>query len=177
MIITETKLKGAFVIEPEVFKDERGYFAELWTRRELEERGMESRFVQGNVSYNRLKGTLRGMHYQAAPHAQAKLVGCTAGAMFDVGIDLRPDSATFRQWIGVELSRANRRVLYLPGDFAHGYQTLENDSEVSYLVTAPFAPAHERGVRWNDPAFGIEWPALAERIINTKDSQFPYLLL
>ena len=172
MSINETGLKGAFIIEPKLHEDTRGFFAQLWTEPELEAHGMESHFVQCNVSYNLRAGTLRGMHYQAAPHGQAKLISCTAGAIYDVGIDLRPDSPTFRQWIGVELSARNHRMLYLPGDFAHGYQTLEDGSEVLYLVSAPWEKTSERGVRWNDPAFSIIWPATDQRIINTRDDEY-----
>lgn len=177
MIITETNLKGALIIEPELFKDERGYFAELWTQIQLEERGMESLFVQCNVSYNRSKGTLRGLHYQVEPHAQAKLVRCTAGAIFDVGVDLNPDSPSYRQWVGVELSASNNRMMYLSGDFAHGYQTLTDDAEILYLVTAAYAPASEKGVRWNDAAFGIEWPEAGERIISKRDRDYQNVIV
>ena len=173
MMITETNLKGAFIIEPRLFEDQRGYFAELWTQTQLEAQGMESRFVQCNTSYNRKKGTLRGLHYQVAPNAQAKLVRCTSGAIFDVGVDLHPASPTYRQWVGVELSASNRRMVYLPGGFAHGYQTLEDDAEIVYLVTAPYAPASERGVRWDDAAFNIEWPEALERIISKRDEEYP----
>src|SRR5882672_5996863 len=173
MIISETKLKGAFIIEPELFKDERGYLAELWTQIQFQERGMESLFVQCNVSYNRKKGTLRGLHYQVAPDAQAKLVKCTTGAIFDVGVDLIPASRTYRQWVGVELSASNHRMLYLSGDFAHGYQTLADDAEVLYMATAGYAPASERGVRWDDAAFRIEWPEARERVMSKRDREFP----
>ncbi len=173
MIIRETDFKGAYIIEPELLKDERGHFAELWTETQLSAHGMDCKFVQSNVSYNRNKGTLRGLHYQVAPDAQAKLVCCTAGAIFDVGVDLNPHSATFRQWIGVELSASNHRMIYLSGDFAHGYQTLEDNSEILYLVTAGYAPASERGVRWNDCAFGIEWPNTANRIMSHRDQSYP----
>ena len=173
MIITETKLKGAFVIEPELFKDDRGYFAELWTQIQLRERGIDSLFVQCNISHNQKKGTLRGLHYQVAPHAQAKLVHCTAGAIFDVGVDLNPDSPTYRRWIGVELSATNHRMLYLSSDVAHGYQTLADDAEVLYLATAAYSPASERGVRWDDGAFGIEWPEVPERTMNKRDVAYP----
>jgi dTDP-4-dehydrorhamnose 3,5-epimerase len=172
MIITETKLKGAFAIDLKRHEDERGFFAQMWTQRELEERGMEGRFVQCNVSYNNRRGTLRGLHYQAPPDAQAKLISCTAGSIYDVGIDLRPDSSTFRQWVGVELSADNHRMLYLPGDFAHGYLTLEDDTEVFYLVSSPYAPQSERGVRWDDPAFRVAWPGAGEFIVNERDNSF-----
>ena len=174
MIVRETGLGGAFLIEPELKEDERGFFEQVWTRAELEARGMEGGFVQCNLSYSRRRGTLRGLHYQIAPHAQAKLVRCTAGAVFDVGVDLRPDSPTFRRWVGFELSARNRHMLYLPVGFAHGFQTLEDDSEVLYMITAPYDPASERGARWNDPAFRIEWPDADERVINARDSAYPF---
>ena len=173
MIISETKIKGAYLIEPELLVDARGSFAHLWTQRELEAHGLEGRFVECNASFNHRRGTLRGLHYQAAPHGQAKLVRCTRGSMYDVGVDLRPDSPTFRQWVGVELSERNNLMLYLPGDFAHGYQTLEDETEIVYMVTSPYAPASGRGVRWDDPAFGIDWPDVGERIINARDSDYP----
>jgi dTDP-4-dehydrorhamnose 3,5-epimerase len=173
MTINETMLKGVYLIEPERFEDERGFFAELWTQIQLQERGLESLFVQCNVSYNRSKGTLRGLHYQVAPDAQAKLMRCTAGAIFDVGVDLDPTSRTYRQWVGVELSASNHRLLYLSGNFAHGYQTLTDDAEVLYMATAGYAPASERGVRWDDAAFRIEWPEAPERIMNKRDMEYP----
>ena len=172
MIITETNLQGAYIVEPKLHNDERGHFAELWTATELSAHGLDSKFVQCNVSYNRNQGTLRGLHYQVAPDAQAKLVRCTAGAIFDVGVDLNPSSPTYRQWIGVELSASNNRMIYLSGDFAHGYQTLEDDSEIMYFVTAGYAPASERGVRWDDAAFGIKWPETAERIMSDRDRAY-----
>jgi dTDP-4-dehydrorhamnose 3,5-epimerase len=173
MIVRETELGGAFVIEPRRFEDERGFFAPAWSEREMEARGAESRFVEMNVSFNHRRGTLRGMHYQAAPHGQAKLVRCTRGRVYDVGIDLRPDSPTFRRWVGVELSAENRLMLYVPAEFAHGYLTLEDDTEVMYLVTKPFAPDSGRGVRWDDPAFQVEWPDVGEKTIIARDSEYP----
>lgn len=173
MVITETKLKGAFVIEPEVIKDDRGYFAELWTKSQFQEHGMGSLFVQCNVSHNHKKGTLRGLHYQLAPNAQAKLVHCIAGAIFDVAVDLNPVSPSYRQWVSVELSASNHRMLYLSSHFAHGYQTLADDAEVVYLATALYARENERGVRWDDPAFHIDWPETPERIMNKRDREYP----
>ena len=173
MDIIETSLKGAYIIEPKLLQDDRGYFAELWTQTLLKTHGLDSQFVQSNVSFNRKKGTLRGLHYQIAPDAQAKLVCCTAGSIFDVGVDLNPASPTYRQWIGVELSASNHRMIYLSGDFAHGYQTLEDNSEIQYLVTAAYAPQSERGVRWDDPAFAIEWPATVERLMSERDRGYP----
>ncbi len=173
MNFTETKLRGAFIIDVKRFEDERGFFAHSFIEPEFAAHGLMNRFVECNISFSRRKGTLRGMHYQAAPHGQDKLVRCTRGSIFDVGIDLRPDSPTFKQWVGVELSATNHRMLYLPGDFAHGFQTLEDDTEVFYQVSSPYAPASGQGVRWNDPAFEIEWPHVAERIIIARDREYP----
>jgi len=158
MVITETPLKGAFVIELEPFKDVRGFFACAWSDREFAVYGGDAHFVETNISFNEKKGTLRGMHYQAAPHGQAKLVRCTRGSIYDVIIDLRPESATFKQWFPLEMSAENRLLLFVPANFAHGFQTLEDKSEVTYQTSAYYAPEHGRGVRWNDPAFNISWP-------------------
>ncbi|MDQ3805840.1 MAG: dTDP-4-dehydrorhamnose 3,5-epimerase [Acidobacteriota bacterium] len=173
MIAKRMNIEGGYVIEPQRFEDERGFFARAWSERELADLGVESRFVEGNVSYNRRRGTLRGLHYQVAPHGQAKLVRCTRGRVFDVGVDLRPGSPTFCRWFGVELSAENRLALYLPGEFAHGYLTLEDDSEVYYLVTNVYAPASARGARWDDPAFRIEWPEAGALLINERDRAYP----
>jgi len=173
MIFTETKLKGSFVVEPEQFDDERGFFARSWSAVEFAARGLESRFAECNISYNRRRGTLRGMHYQESPHGQAKLVRCTAGALYDVIVDLRRGTPTFGQWVGVELTARNRLMLYVPPDFAHGFQTLADDTEVFYQVSSVHAPAHARGVRWDDPAFRVEWPEAGERTINERDQTYP----
>jgi dTDP-4-dehydrorhamnose 3,5-epimerase len=175
MIFVETKLAGAFVIEQELFEDVRGFFARSWSEQEFAARGLESRMPECNISFNRRRGTLRGMHFQNAPHAQAKLLRATAGAIYDVIIDLRPDSRTFREWIGVELTAENRRMLYVPTGFAHGFQTLVDDTEVFYHVSDVFAPECAGGVRWDDPAFSIEWPDNdgAERIIIARDREYP----
>ena len=173
MILKETDIEGAFVVAPERFADERGYFEKVWSEREFAARGVTARFVEGNASFNPRRGTLRGLHYQAAPHGQAKLVRCTHGRVFDVGVDLRPRSPTFRRWVGVELSAENRLMLYLPAAFAHGYLTLEDDSEVSYLVDSVFDAASGRGARWDDPAFQIEWPDAGTLIINERDRTYP----
>jgi dTDP-4-dehydrorhamnose 3,5-epimerase len=172
MIFTETKLPGAFVIDLEHFEDERGFFARCWSEVEFADRGLNPRAVETNISFNRKAGTLRGMHFQIAPHAQPKLVRCTAGAIYDVIIDLRPELVTFKQWIAVELTAANRRQLFIPEGFAHGFQTLVDDTEVLYQMSAPYVAESARGVRWNDPAFGIDWPA-AERIIIARDQTYP----
>jgi dTDP-4-dehydrorhamnose 3,5-epimerase len=173
MIFRETKLSGAFVVEPERFEDERGFFARSWSAREFAERGLDPALAECNVSFNRRAGTLRGMHYQAAPHAQAKLVRCPRGRIYDVIIDLRPESETFRRWVGVELSAENGAMLYVPEGFAHGFQTLADDTEVFYQMSAYYEAASGRGVRWDDPAFGVEWPEAGERIMNARDRDYP----
>jgi dTDP-4-dehydrorhamnose 3,5-epimerase len=172
MIFHETKLQGAFVIEPERFDDERGFFSRTWSQREVEAHGLDTHLVESNSSLSLKKGTLRGMHYQAPPNAQAKLVRCTRGSIYDVIIDLRADSQGFKQWEAVELSVENGLLLYIPQGFAHGFQTLVDDTEVFYQVSAYYAPESARGVRWNDPAFGIQWPA-ADRTIIARDNEYP----
>ncbi|MDQ3623809.1 MAG: dTDP-4-dehydrorhamnose 3,5-epimerase [Verrucomicrobiota bacterium] len=175
MIFSEKKLKGAFVIDPERFEDQRGFFARSWSEREFAAHGLNPRLVECSISFNRRRGTLRGMHFQRAPREQGKLVRCTMGGIYDVIIDLRPQSPTFKQWLGVELTAENRRMLYVPETFAHGFQTLLDATEVSYQMTDVFAPECADGVRWDDPAFGIEWPDTGgeERIINARDRHYP----
>jgi dTDP-4-dehydrorhamnose 3,5-epimerase len=172
MVITETKLKGAFVIELEPFKDVRGFFARAWSDREFEAFGLNARFVETNISFNKNKGTLRGMHYQLPPYAQVKLVRCTRGSIYDVIVDLRPDSPTFKQWFAVELSAENHLMLYVPGEFAHGFQTLEDDTEVSYQTSSYYAPEHARGLRWDDPAISIRWPT-DNLVMIERDRDYP----
>ena len=172
MIFLETALQGAFIIEPERVEDERGFFARTWCQREFAERGLSSRLVQCNISFNKGRGTLRGMHYQVAPSQEGKLVRCTKGAVYDVIIDLRPDSPTYKQWEGVKLTAESRRVLYVPENFAHGYQTLLDETEVFYQVTEYYSPDCERGVRYDDPAFNIKWPMKVE-VISEKDGSWP----
>ena len=172
MIFRETKLKGAFIVELERLEDERGFFARTWCQREFEAHGLNPRLVQCNVSFNKEKGTLRGMHYQTAPHAEAKLVRCTRGAIYDVSIDLRPGSPTFKQWLAVELTADNHRMLYMPEGFAYGFQTLEDNTEISYQMSEFYHPECAGGVRWNDPTFGIEWP-IANPILSAKDQSYP----
>jgi dTDP-4-dehydrorhamnose 3,5-epimerase len=172
MIFQPTSLPGAYVIDIERYEDVRGFFARAWDPREFEAQGLNPRLAQCNISFNLKRGTLRGMHYQAPPHAETKLVRCTAGSLFDVIIDLRPDSPSYTRWFGMTLSAANRRMLYVPEGFAHGFQTLEDNTEVFYQVSAFYAPAAGRGVRWNDPAFGIVWPP-AERVILERDATYP----
>ena len=172
MIFTPTPLPGAFIIDPERFSDDRGFYARLWDQREFESRGLNPRLVQSDVAFNHKLGTLRGMHFQSAPHAQAKLVRCTAGAIHDVIIDLRPDSPTFIQHIGVELTADNHRMLYVPEGFAHGYLTLRDNTEVAYQMSDFYAPLAGGGVRWNDPVFGITWPGEV-KIIVPRDNAYP----
>jgi dTDP-4-dehydrorhamnose 3,5-epimerase len=174
---TPTSLDGAFIIDPEPIEDERGFFARTWCQREFEVHGLDPRLVQSNIVFNRSAGTLRGMHYQAEPYEEVKLVRCSRGAIFDAIIDLRPGSATFGRHFTVVLSAGNRHQLYIPRGFAQGYQTLEDDTEVVYQMSEFYVPASARGVRWNDPAFGIEWPPVGRRIIAPRDQSYPDLVL
>ncbi len=171
MIFTETDLKGAFIVELEKRGDDRGFFARTFCRNEFEAHGLNPRLSQANMANSRFSGTLRGMHYQIAPHAEAKLVRCTRGRIFDVAVDLRADSATYCRWTGVELTADNYRMFYIPEGFAHGYLTLEDGCELIYMVSEFYAPEAERGVRWNDPAFGIKWP-VSPKIISDKDQHW-----
>ena len=169
MIFTETPLVGAYLIEPEPLSDERGFFARVFCENEFAAQGLCTRYVQSNISLNTRSGILRGMHYQAEPHAETKVVRCTMGAIYDVIIDLRPASPTFKQWYAVELSAKNYRMLYIPAGMAHGFQTLTDNSEVFYMMSEFYHPESAAGVRWNDPAFGIEWVNVDNHIISGKD--------
>jgi len=171
MLFTETKLKGAYIVDLEPHADERGFFARSWCADEFEEHGLNPRLSQCNISFNKKRGTLRGMHYQAAPFPEAKLVRCTRGAIYDVIIDLRAESPTFKQWAAVELSAENRRALYVPEDLAHGFQTLMDGAEVFYQMSEYYHPECARGVRWDDPAFGIKW-AISEFVISDDDRSY-----
>jgi dTDP-4-dehydrorhamnose 3,5-epimerase len=175
VIFTETALKGAFLIEPERREDERGFFARTWCQREFASHGLHTQWVQCNISFNRQKGTLRGLHYQRPPCEEAKLIRCTRGAMYDVIIDLRTESSTFTHWVAVELTADNRRMLYIPEGFAHGFQTLTGETEVFYQMSQFYAPEYASGVRWDDPAFNIAWPA-DERTISERDRSYPDFL-
>lgn len=172
MKFSETPLKGAFVIELEELQDERGFFARAWCAMEFEQHGLVPRVVQVNMSYNKTKGTLRGLHYQVAPYEESKFVRCTRGALYDIIVDLRKDSETYCQWYGIELTASDRNALYVPRGFAHGLQTLENDTEVFYQVSEFYTPGAERGARYNDPKFAIEWP-LPVGGISEKDANWP----
>lgn len=173
IILKETKLKGAYVIEPEKFEDVRGFFARSFSQQEFREHGLRTEFVEAGISFNVRKHTTRGMHYQTEPHTQAKLVRCTRGAIYDVMIDLRPASPTYKQWFAQELTAENRFMLYIPENFAHGFQTLEDGSEVFYQLSDCYSPGSERGFRWDDPAFGIQWPVTEGIIINERDLGYP----
>lgn len=169
MLFTETKLKGAFILDLELREDPRGFFARTFCMKEFEAHGLKPTVAQCNLSYNHKAGTLRGMHYQIAPATETKLIRCTRGAIYDVIIDMRPDSPTYKQHIGVELTEDNRRALYVPDMFAHGYQALTDGAEVVYQVGEFYTPGYERGLRYNDPAFGIEWP-MPVSVISEKDA-------
>ena len=159
------------MIDPERLEDERGFFARTWCQREFEKHGLDTAVAQCSISFNKKMGTLRGMHYQIAPHAEQKLVRCTAGIVYDVIVDLRPDSRTFRHWFATELSVDNRRMLYIPEGFAHGFLTLTDNTEVYYQISEHHVPDSSRGVRWNDPAFAISWPE-HPRIVSQRDSAY-----
>jgi dTDP-4-dehydrorhamnose 3,5-epimerase len=173
MIFTPTRLKDATVIDVEPRGDERGFLARVFCEREFAENGLATRFVQGSTIFSPQRHTLRGLHFQEAPHAENKLVRCTRGAVFVVMVDLRSESPTHLEWDGVELTPDNRRLLYVPEGFAQGYQTLADDSEVVYQMTHEYVPEAARGVRWDDPAFGIEWPEARERVISERDRAWP----
>jgi dTDP-4-dehydrorhamnose 3,5-epimerase len=174
MRLSATPLAGALLVELEAHADERGFFARSYCREEFLGAGVDARFDQCSISYNARRGTLRGLHWQAEPHGEEKLVRCTAGAIFDVIVDLRPDSPTRHSWFGLELDAANRRALYVPKGFAHGFISLRDDSEVLYMISATYEPAVARGLRWNDPVLGIVWP-LAPTVISARDAGFALL--
>jgi len=171
MIFTSTKIQGVLLIDLEKRQDERGYFARAWCSKEFSDQGLPN-FVQTNMSLCRARGTVRGLHWQAEPHGEAKFMRCIRGAIFDVAVDVRPGSPTFGKWVGVELSSENRRAVFIPEGCAHAYQALTDDAEVIYSASRAYAPGSERGVRWNDPAFNIEWP-IAEVIVSDKDRAWP----
>ncbi len=168
----ETSLPGVYVIEIEPVTDNRGFFARTWCRNEFASRGLESHLAQCSVSFNHNRGTLRGMHYQAHPLEECKLVRCTMGAIYDVVLDLRIESPTYLKWISVELTADNRKMVYVPKGMAHGFQTLVDNSEVFYQITVPYKPDYARGVRWDDPAFSIQWP-VPDPIMSERDRSYP----
>jgi len=175
MTFTETRIAGVWIIQSDVFPDERGEFVRAWVPDEFRAHGLVTDIAQCSLASNVKRGTIRGLHYQTAPYEEVKVVRAVKGEVFDVAVDLRPDSPTYRQWVGAELSARSRRMLYLPAGVAHGYQTLADDTEVLYLVSAPYQPDHQRGVRWNDPAIGIEWPLGRPTRINARDAGYPDL--
>ncbi len=175
MIITETDLAGCYVVEPERRADHRGFFARTFSAREFESRGLNHHVVECSISFNTKTGTLRGMHYQAFPHAEAKLVRCTRGRVFDVAVDIRETSDTFRQWTAVELTEENGLSLYLSEGLAHGFVTLEPGSEIAYQMSHPYVPEAARGLRWNDPALAIGWPHVDRSTISERDRAWPLL--
>ncbi len=172
MIFMKTRLKDAFVVEPDKLADERGFFARSWCQREFEALGVNKKPVQSNISFNKKRGTLRGLHYQDDPFGEVKLVRCTMGGIYDVIVDLRPASETYLQWISVELTEKNRRLLFVPEGFAHGFMTLRDNTEVFYQMSQYYMPEYARGIRWDDPLFGIRWP-MNISIISDKDGRYP----
>lgn len=175
MRIHTTAIPGVHVIDLEPIEDERGSFARTFCADEFVAAGLNPRVVQCNTSFNRKKGTLRGLHYQAAPHEEAKLIRVTAGAIFDVVVDVRPTSLTYRRWLSFELVADEPRMLYIPEGCAHGFQTLRDDTEIFYQMSAAYHPELARGIRWDDPAIAVEWPAEPERIVSAKDEMYPLL--
>jgi dTDP-4-dehydrorhamnose 3,5-epimerase len=167
-----TKLKDVFEINVEPHNDERGFFARTWCREEFSSNHLNAALAQCSISFNSEKGTLRGMHYQAAPHQEVKLVRCTRGAIYDVAVDLRPESPTFKMWAAATLTAENRQAFYVPEGCAHGFITLDDNTEVFYQISEPYRPGAGSGVRWNDPAFGIVWPAEV-RVISERDRTYP----
>lgn len=172
MMFLQTSLEGSFIVELEKIEDERGFFAEGWKDEEAARHGIHARFNRTNISYNRKAGTLRGLHSQKPPFEEAKLVRCIQGAMFDVIVDIRPDSPTYLRWFGIELTAENHRMLYVPKGFLHGFQTLVPDTTVSYQVAGVYTPEAELGASYDDPAFGIEWPEAPELILSPKDQSW-----
>jgi len=173
--LTPAGLDGSYLIDPKRIGDERGFFARIWDEEWSDQLGVATRNVQTNLSTNRHRGTIRGLHWQAEPYGESKLLRCTRGSVFDVAVDLRPGSPTYRQWQGHVIDAESRRMVFVPIGCAHGYQALEDDAEVSYQVSHPYVPESERGIRWNDPSLGIEWPISDEVIVSDKDSAWPDL--
>jgi dTDP-4-dehydrorhamnose 3,5-epimerase len=173
MIFSETSISGAWLVDLKRMEDHRGFFARAWSAAEFTEKGLPAHFPDVNLSLSLSKGTIRGMHYQKAPHEEAKFVRCVRGALYDVIIDLRPDSATFLKWAGFEIRSSSYQALFVPAGCAHGVLTLEDNTEMLYMVSACYAPAAEAGIRWDDPFFGIAWPDVGQRIVSDKDRSWP----
>ena len=174
MTFTETKLAGMFVIENDLYPDERGSFEAAWLREALAAKSLDAEIAQVSIATNRRRGTLRGLHFQAPPFQEAKIVRVIRGAAWDVAVDLRPGSPTYRQWCCFELSAESRRMVYIPRGFAHGYQTLADDTDVLYFVSAPYVRDHQRGIRWDDPALAITWPIRPPTVLSERDSTLPH---
>lgn len=174
MIFKETSIAGAHLIEPDPIRDGRGYFTRTWCQYEFESRGLNAALVQCSTSFNALAGTLRGIHFQAPPHMEAKLVRCTRGALFDVIVDMRKDSASYGDWAGFELTADNGHMVYMPEGVAHGFQTLAPETEIFYQISTHYAPDYAAGIRWDDPDLGVEWPVAGKRIISERDAGLPY---
>ena len=176
MIFTETKIKGVYIIEPELLTDERGFFARSFCKEEFQKHGLDTDIVQCNISYNKKKGTLRGMHYQVPPFEEAKIVSCTKGSIYDVVVDLRRDSLTYCQWVATDLSDKNFKMIYIPRGCAHGFQTLEDNTRIYYQMTEFFRPEYAQGVRWDDSVFKIDWPISKLTISHKDQSYLNYLM-
>ncbi len=174
MKFIKTPLEGAYVVELEKREDERGFFARAFCVDEFAEHGLKTEIKQSNLSGSVQKGTTRGLHYQVAPMAEVKFIRCIKGSVFDVLVDMRPESPTYKQWFGIELTEENQTAIYIPEGFAHGHQTLEDNSQIMYLTTQVYSPEHERGIRWNDPAIGVKWP-LEPTVVSDKDQAWPLL--
>lgn len=173
MTFTETKLPGMFVIESDLYPDERGTFEAAWHREELATRSLDAEVAQVSLASNRRRGTIRGLHFQVPPFQEAKTVRVIRGLVWDVAVDLRPDSPTYGQWCGVELSAETRRMVYIPRGFAHGYQTLADDTDVLYFVSMAYSPTHQRGIRWDDPGLAIAWPIRPPTVLSVRDAALP----
>lgn len=173
MIFEKTRFEGVYIIKLDALADERGFFARSWCKKEFSDKGLVNELVQNNVSFNKYKGTLRGMHYQVKPFGEVKIVKCIRGSIYDVIIDLREDSDTYMQWTSIELNEDNRNMFYIPSGFAHGFLTLTDNTEVFYQMSEYYQPSAARGVRYDDPAFKIEWPINDEPLISEKDSTWP----
>jgi dTDP-4-dehydrorhamnose 3,5-epimerase len=173
VVFIETKLPGVYIIEVEKIEDERGFFARTFCPQEFAAHGLNPHVAQCSTSFNKKKGTLRGMHYQVAPAEETKVVRCTMGAIYDVAVDLRPDSVTHKQWVAVELTQENRRAIYIPARCAHGFQTLVDEAEVYYQISEFYHPEAARGIRWSDPAIRIDWPPVETRTISERDRSYP----
>jgi dTDP-4-dehydrorhamnose 3,5-epimerase len=174
MIFKETPLAGAYVIEPERINDHRGFFARVWCKKELQEHGLKSELSQSNIGFSFRKGTFRGLHFQKTPHAEVKIVRCTRGSIFDVIVDLRPESSSYKRWFGVELSAENRKMIYVPEGMAQGYATLEDNTEINYHTSELFNSEAASGVRFDDPAFGVQWPVVPA-VVSDQDRNWPLM--